>query len=278
MSASSRSFRGRNLTDQDRSSNNLPENIGNRRTFEELKIPPDNVGNQENRDTIAALAHDGLGNSLDEEPSHLRSGILSQLANTKAKSNNRSTRQVPMSRMRQSAPIARVSDSDATKYRIQKEAASLDPKDLNGLSAENYMVHLTNEFTRLLRLGQGMPFSFSMKPVTDGLIDETQLRADLDSVEKLIRNILDAASVTASVFFAEYRTVNHRFAVFFVSPKEKDPIKNKDLISAVRQIVKLHSVKNPLGQTNVLLVLANAQHVIEDHLYKLGAKKIDRPL
>lgn len=281
MSASNRGFRGKSSTYPDRVSADLPENVGNRRTFEELKIPPDNVGNQEERDTIATFVHDSLGNSLDEEPSHLRSGILSQLVGIKEKQQKRRvSRDVSMhaaKSLRMQKP--RIHANNAARERVADGVHEIEglalSKALIKLSAEDYMAHLTNEFNRLLRLRLGVPFSFSMKPITGSLIDEEGLLGWLRSIEKLIREILGAAAITASVSFTEYRTANHRFAVFYVSPKEKDPVKNKDLISALRQIVKLHATKHPAGQVNVLLVLANAQHVIEDHLFKLGAKKVE---
>jgi hypothetical protein len=246
----------------------LPENIGNRRTFEEMKIPPDNVGNLEDRDVITTFVHDGLGNSVDEEPSHLQSGILSQFGGVRGKAHARKAREIATMRVKP-MPEVRVAPIKHTQNHVV-----IDAKDLTGLSAEDYMAHLTNEFTRLLRLRLGAPFSFSMKPVTDNALDEEKARVSLEEIEKLIREIFSAASITASVSYLEYRTMNHRFAVFYVAPKEKDPVKNKDLISALRQIIKLHATKNSPEQTNVLLVLANAQHVIEEHLYKIGAKKI----
>ncbi len=247
-----------------------------------LKIPPDDVGNHEERDIAGNFVHDNLGNSVDEEPSHLRSGILSQLGSMKSRPAPRRNDRRPAAgsssaaRLKPLAPPPRPPMVAKPKSRpVEEIPTSLDAKDLSGLSSEDYMARLTSELTRLLRLRLGVPFSFSMKPLNDGHIDEDAQEDALVAIESLIRDIFTAASIVASVSFSEYHTAKHRFAVFYVSPKEKDPLKNKDLISAVRQIVNLHSTKFPLPGVNILLVLANARHVIEDHLFKLGANKID---
>lgn len=283
MSVSNRSLRGKSSSFLDRPNLELPENIGNRRTFEELKIPPDDVGNLAERDAVAAFVHDGLGNSLDEEPSHLRSGILTQLVGMNERASARRTIRDPH-RPSRSTHVQRPRFADAHQNPVRprevmakdeaKEPTTIEVRDLNNLNAQDYMACLTNEFTRLLRLRLGVPFSFSMKAIAEDNVDDARVAQSLQTIERLIRDILHAGAITASVSYAEYRTAQHRFAVFFVSPKEKDPVKNKDLISALRQIVKLHATANPPGSINVLLVLANAQHVIEDHLTKLGAKKV----
>lgn len=286
MSASNRGFRGRNTAYLDRKSSDLPENIGNRRTFEELKIPPDNVGNKVERDTIATFVHDGLGNSLEEEPSHLRSGILTQLLGVRERPlAKRLIREpAPFKSMRPHTNLSRHEEAQASSQPARTNGHKQWPRseetakggvDISKLSGEEYMAHLTNEFARLLRARAGVPFAFSMKPVTDTSIDENLELESLSTIEKLIIDILKATDIAASISFSQYRTAQHRFAVFFVAPSERDPIKNKDLISALRQIIKLHASQYSPGQVNVLLVLANAQHVIEEHLYKIGAKKIE---
>ncbi len=277
MSVGNRGFRGKVNTGFDRRSSDQPENIGNRKTFDELKIPPDDVGNQVERDLITSFVHDGLGNSLDEEPSHLRSGILSQLEENRERASRRMGSKAHRNvRSVQSAKdyVEALPAQTATKLRNVEEVC-VDTNSLQKLTGEDYMAHLANEFSRLLRQRQGLPFAFSMKPVADNVVDEALLKNALDGMEKLVRDILSATGISASLARAQYRTAEHRFAVFFLSPKERDPLKNKDLISALRQIIKLHLTKYPPGQVNVLLVLANAQHVIEDHLFKLGARRLD---
>lgn len=264
----------------------MPENIGNRRTFEELKIPPDNVGNKFERDTNSTVIHDGLGNSLDEEPSHLRSGILTQLMGAKGRTpTRRFMREAPSFRGTGASSTTSVQDEiDVNKEtsrgpgprnRPRVLAACNNAASVGKLNGEDYMAHLISEFSKLLRTRTGMPFAFSMKPMTEALIDETLELEGLSAIEKLLVDILNATAINASVSFSQYRTAHHRFAVFFVAPSERDPVKNKDLISALRQIIKFHAGIYSPGQVNVLLVLANAQKVIEEHLFKIGAKKVE---
>jgi hypothetical protein len=276
MSASNRGFRGRSTACLEGKSL-AQENIGNRKTFEDIKIPPDNVGNKIERDMVATIVHDGLGNSLDEEPSHIRSGILTQLLGMKER---------PLGRriVREAKVLRTISRETFEPKKILQplmasdgrlvEEPSLSSKELTKLSGAEYMAHLSSEFSRILSARAGMPFLFSMKPLSDTEIDEVSEQASLVTIEDLLAKILSAAKISAAVSFSQYRTSNHRFAVFFVAPTERDPQKNKDLISALRQILKLHAATFSPGQVNVLLVLANARHVIEEHLYKLGAKKI----
>lgn len=287
MSASMRGFRGRNAVSGDRKLSDQPENIGNRKTFDEIRIPPDNVGNKIDQDPIATFIHDGLGNSLDDEPSHLNSGILTHLTGTRGRTNARrqSRDQINSDRAigrdhghRQSANSAVAERSRPVKQqRMIRQSAEqrTDPSKAEAISGNDYMARLAKEFTKLLSERAGLPFSFSMKPVSDGAIDEEAELQSLASIKVLIVQILASASISASITVSQYRTANHRFAVFFVNPAERDPARNKDLISALRQVVKLHASRFSPGQVNILLVLANAQSVIEGHLYKIGAKKVD---
>jgi hypothetical protein len=280
MSQNNRGFKGKNaISNNRRSHTDLPENIGNKKTFEEMRIPPDDVGNIVDHDPIATFTHDGLGNSLDNDPAHLKSGILAHLMGRKERSFSR--RPVAEQQIKENV-YARSSRSCSTKtHLVKKEDVNNDNSSLREPNidrfenGDDYMASLVKEFAKLLSERSGLPFSFSMKPVNDNSIDETRERQNLIAIKLLIEEILRATFISASVSFLQYRSANHRFGVFFINPKERDPAKNKELISALRQVVKLHAAKFSPGQVNVLLVLANAQSVIEGHLYKIGAKKVE---
>lgn len=286
MSAILRGFRGKQAASFERKVD-LPENIGNRKSFEEAKIPPDDVGNKLDNDPIASFVHDGLGNSLEDEPSHLRSGILSYLLGSKERGHVQKNKRERPSRA-DSSMAMRAPSSHGMSEPALKKPALLEPREIpkkilredsfpkapaknNG---EEYVAALVKEFATLFRERSGLPFSFAMKAISDTKIDEEAEQRNLLSLKVLIEGILIASDISASVAISEYRTNTHRFAVFFVNPSERDPVRNKDLISALRKVIKVHTSRYFSGQVNVLLVLANAEQVIEDHLYKLGAKKI----
>lgn len=282
MNSSMRGYRGKSSSSSERKSADLPENIGNRRTYEEMRIPPDNVGNMLDCDPIATFIHDGLGNSLEDEPSHLNSGILKHLIQGK-KPQSPSRQQVASRDQKKEKPLLRPTPIKPRRENLQpvriKEPKRIEtvrnvPMETIPVDAADYMARLTKEFTKLLSEKSGLPFSFSMKPITEHLVDEEREQQNLRSIKTLIGDILKATDISATVSLERYRTSQHRFAVFFVNPKERDPARNKDLISALRQIVKVHASKFPPGQVNILLVLANAQTVIENHLEKLGARKV----
>ncbi|HXW53305.1 MAG TPA: hypothetical protein VEL47_04275 [Myxococcota bacterium] len=278
---SNRNFRGRNAVSFNKGLTEMPENLGNRRTYEEIRIPPDNVGNVVENDPIGSFIHDGLGNSLDEEPAHLKSGILSNLSGNKDRSfisknmrNGRSTAEVPspshtVGRNNQNHPRAlRPRSNDALRnHQVENKVRSSG-------DADDYMAILAKEFVKLFREKSGLPFSFSMKPISDASFDEVTEKTDLLAMQNLIDRILRSCSITATVELTQYGTSQHRFAVFLINPSDRNPSKNKELISALRQVVNLHATKFPPRQTNVLLVLANAKNIIEDHLAKIGAKKL----
>ena len=270
MTASNRGMKNRSAIRNIRSRGAQPEDIGNKRTFEEVRVPPDDMGNKaEELDVLQAFVRDGIGNSLDETPSHLKSGILSQLAKKPGKTNQKrrvhggsrdgmyvgSTDFVP-ARQAQGEPIESMSEELADLFR-----------------GEDYMQNLISEFAQLLKSKSGQPFSFSMKESQNSFKDDETDEKTLSSFSDLIKNILTANEILAQVELTQYYSSKHRVAVFFISPGESDPLKNKELISALRKALS-HSVKHILQYgINVFLALANAQGVIEEHLASLGAKK-----
>lgn len=248
--SSGRGFRNKNAATNERSLD--PENYGNRRTFEEMRIPPDDVGNKIEADPIATFVHDSLGNSVLEEPAHLKSGILSHLLGRE----RGYSRRIP---------------KDLNFEKIDPPRRSYRPVPVP--DAQEYMAALVKEFTKLLSEKSGLPFSFSMKTINISDLDKEAEKKHLVRIRNLIDEILSTTMIDACVSLSQYCTAHHRFAVFFINPKDGDPSKNKDLISALRQIVKLYTLKYPYDQVNVFLVLANAENVIESHLHKIGAKK-----
>src|SRR5262245_47214496 len=147
MSTGNRSFRGKSHAHIDRRPAELPENIGNRRTFDELKIPRDNVGNEVENDMVSTFVHDGLGNSLEEEPSHLGSGILNYVAGPKTKqwrrvARNQNDRQEFSPISSTALPLPLPAKSPRIEYRRPPIS------ELTKLGAEDYMAHLSNEFSR----------------------------------------------------------------------------------------------------------------------------------
>lgn len=270
--SSSRGFKGKNTFSFERGFADMPDNCGNRKTFEEIKIPPDDMGNNIDQILSAPLVHDNLGNSLDEEPSHQRSGILSYLVE------ERTTLRRPYREFsHQRASIAPKKTRNFAKIIFNESPQSEQKKLSSSLfdSPEKYLSGLTKEFSRSLGEKSGMPFSFSMKPMADHRLDEKGEYEDLLSIQNTIEQILKNTAIEASIRLARYHTTKHRFAVFFLNPLERDPVKNKELISALRQTLKLHLLNFPMDPINVLLVLANAEKVIEEHLYKVGAKKVE---
>jgi hypothetical protein len=278
--SSSRGFRAKNATTNDNNLRDRPENHGNRKPYEEMRIPPDDIGNLIDIDPIATFIHDGLGNSLEEGPTHLKSGILTHLLDiherTRAKRRylpleNRSNVLVKEARpIRVARPVQNiVKDQAGPSLLLKNQRTTTDTID-----SDRYMSLLIKEFSKLLSEKTGLPFSLSMKPINDPALDNAVIVEYLSSIKNLIDKILKSALINASVSLAQYSTSEHRFAVFLVNPLERDPVRNKELISALRQIVKLHSQRFPERSINVLLVLANAESVIEGHLFKIGAKKI----
>src|SRR5580704_5841222 len=79
MNASNR-FRGKSIPE--RRLTDLPEDVGNRQ-FLEGRIPSDDLGNMIENDPIATFIHDSVGNSLEGEPSHLKSGFLTPVRERK---------------------------------------------------------------------------------------------------------------------------------------------------------------------------------------------------
>lgn len=245
MTLSNRGFRGRGSFQHGRAQEEQPENGGNRKTFDEVRVPPDNIGNKL-EDLIAEFVHDSAGNSFEEEPTHLKSGILAYLTQAAAKNTSRRSHILKVNRPKVTPPA--------------------------GDQPEEYFARLKAEFAKLLSAKAGLAFSFSMKtmpPTYENADDE------LEELYDLIIELLDANSIMAEVALEHYQTPAHRFAVFFINPEESESTKNKELIAALRQVISAHASQKVKSPVNIFLVLANAQTVIEDHLYKIGAKKVE---
>jgi hypothetical protein len=114
-----------------------------------------------------------------------------------------------------------------------------------------------------------------MKACTDMDAQVADIGGDLEKLGQIIEQILASNTIPAAVTLMQYQTLTHHFAVFFIKPTEVDAVKNKELIAALRQVVNGYAARIVRSPINIFLVLANAQSVIEEHLFKIGAKKID---
>jgi hypothetical protein len=236
MRASNRGFRGKH--------DHQPDYAGNRKSFDDLRVPPDNIGNKVDISAVN-FVHDGMGNSCDEEPSHLKSGILAHVA-------------------------------ESMKNSSQKRLEYYSPRENKTILAHNgeeYFEKLKSEFSKLLNAKAGLAFSFSMKPINNNYSWD-EANEELGDIYELIEELLHTNNIDASIKLDNYETNLHRFSVFFISPSEHDVAKNKELIAALRQVINNYIAKHVKTQTNIFLVLANAQAIIEEHLFKIGAKKI----
>jgi hypothetical protein len=227
------------------------EDVGNRKSFNDTKVPPDDVGNTLDLWQENSAIHDSLGNSLDEAPSHVNSGVWPQV---KTRHDHMSTKKNPN----------RASMLENNHDKLELAIPEIGDGDIE---------ELTLEFKKLLKQGSGLPFSFSMNPHKDKAGDKAQENAAILAIENTIHSILNICSIDAKVFLSCYQTKTHNFYIFFINPNERDPAKNKDFILALRQIVKLFMEKISSEDMNVLLVLLNAKGIIEEHLAKIGAVK-----
>lgn len=272
MTVSNRGFRGRNSNLNGRSGT-LPDNFGNRKTFDEVRIPPDNIGNKLDQDYIGDFVHDGLGNCVDEEPSHHKSGILARLALSGIKNENKRRRPE-----RTMAPEPQPHDRQINLVDKQKNLPPLAKlhSTSSDLLGDQYIAKLNADFAKLLGQKSGLAFSFSMKPIGEADdSDEENTREELLNTKNLTTQILEANSIKATVGLQQYRTPAHHFAVFFIGPEEDEPARSKEMIAALRQVVSEYTQKMVKSSVNIFFVLANAKSVIEEHLFKIGAKKVE---
>ncbi|MCA9508634.1 MAG: hypothetical protein KC505_09450, partial [Myxococcales bacterium] len=142
-------------------------------------------------------------------------------------------------------------------------------------SAEHYLAQLNQDFAKLLKERSGMSFSFSMKPMEESGVLSLDLERELGELASIIDNLLKINSIGAQVRLSQYKTPSHRFAVYFIDPQESNAAKNKELIAALRQVINGCCENIVVSPINIFLVLANAKTIIEDHLAKIGAQKID---
>lgn len=273
MSASNRGFRGKSTNFSGRAAG-FTDSHGNRKTFDEVRVPPDNIGNKVDQDLIADFIHDGLGNCLEEEPSHFKSGILAAIVGGDKKNEQR----------RRKSEQNYMPSGDAQFLKPNVKLAPARPaqaplprlhKTTPDLLGDQYIAKLNDDFAKLLNQKAGLGFSFSMKTTDDSESSEEEIAQELLKVKKLITLILESNKIKVKVGLSEYRTAVHHFAVYFIGPEQDDPARSKEMIAALRQVVSEYSQKMVKASVNIFLVLANAQSVIEEHLLKIGAKKVE---
>lgn len=266
MNMGSRTFRGRGISNGNRTAGESSD-VGNRKSFDEVKVPPDNIGNKFEMANLVEEDRDGRGNSLEEEPSHLKSGILASISLTEKSSNFR--KRTPYQMPAKTRLIEQTPAENMAKPSMSLRKANFVQ------SAEQYFTRLNQDFAKLLKERSGMPFAFSMKAFVDKEAREALIDDELNELFSTIEKILAANSISASVKILQYKTDNHHFAVFFIKPSESDAVRNKELIAALRQVVNGYAKIVIKSSINVFLVLANAQSVIEEHLLKMGAHRIE---
>lgn len=269
-----RGFRGRGMVNNARPAGDQAD-VGNRKSFDEIKVPPDNIGNKVEAEYVASAIHDTLGNSLDEEPSHLRSGILSSLQYSEKNQNYRNRRPSNSFQSQTGSRGPMQQSASPSNYPKRPMPPRNNQRPASEFQAEQYMAKLNADFAKLLKERSGMPFSFSMKACTDMDAQVADIGGDLEKLGQIIEQILASNTIPAAVTLMQYQTLTHHFAVFFIKPTEVDAVKNKELIAALRQVVNGYAARIVRSPINIFLVLANAQSVIEEHLFKIGAKKID---
>lgn len=216
MTASKLGFRGKGSNLNGRPSTALPDNFGNRRTFDEVMVPPDNIGNKAEQDLAGNYIHDGVGNSVDDEPSHHKSGILARVAQNTSK--NEVRRRKPE---RQSMPPMDMVPQKRGVKVVPKDSIPPLPrlhKCTPDLVGDEYVRKLNADFAKLLGTKTGLAFSFSMKPMRDTSSDLENAPEELPQVKMLIEQILESNDIKATVDFAQYRTAAHHFVVFFIGP------------------------------------------------------------
>jgi hypothetical protein len=256
MNASNRGFRDKGTHNARHSV--MSDGFGNRKTFEEVRIPPDNIGNKLEGEAALDPYIDGLGNSLDDEPSHLKSGILAQVSGPRSYHKRR-------------------------EYSMRPKEAIFRPEpqifESNAQAGDIYIAQLNQEFSKLFGQKIGLAFSFSKKAI--GSLSPSILetaKKELSQTEDLIKYILHENQIPAVVNVINYRTSSHWFSVFFIGPEIDDPARSKEMIAALRQVVNDYTQKMVKSSINIFLVLANAKAVIEEHLLKIGAKKVENDL
>jgi hypothetical protein len=263
MTVGYKAYRSRNTTRHHRGGfGQNSESSGNARLASDIRIPPDDIGNKLEIFDESLEIEDSVGNSLEREPAHLQSGILSEITQMRARLT---------SRRRAEHSYGNYGSPRIDRQRDLVSAASEAQKGIE--SGDDYMHKLSQEFSRLLREKAGIAFSFTMRPISDKFLHRREDLGDkLIDIEALIKEILDQSSIEATIECHQYRTAVHHFAVFSVLATETDPLKNKTLIAALRKVVSGHIEKINVENINVFVVLANALPVIEDHLAKIGAE------
>lgn len=269
MNAGNRGYRGKSTSLSGRTA--VPDNFGNRKSLEEVIVPPDNIGNKVDLNIIGDFVHDNAGNCLEQEPSHNKSGILASIGSQ----NDRRTEIKKRSKIERSSPYKDKHSSKAQRISTIRSVQTVSKRSESTLyfSGEEYIAKLNADFAKLLAQKSGLAFSFSIKPNSAQVaFSEEESKQELARVEALIKQILHSNDIDAKVGLCEYLGPVHHFAVFFID-SPKDPVHNKEMIAALRQVVNDYILVNVKSRVNLFLVLANARPVIEEHLEKIGAKK-----
>lgn len=134
-----------------------------------------------------------------------------------------------------------------------------------------YFEGYRTDFTKLLAIKDGLSFSFAPKKTTRKM-PPNLLTAKLNTIKAAIEEVLIGHE--SDVNFSYYEHKLYQLAVFFIHPLKCDQKDSKDMIAALRKSTLRYFEEMANDTLSIFLVLESAKEAIEDHLIKLGAKKI----
>jgi hypothetical protein len=266
------------------------ENTGNKQTYDETRVPPDDIGNQIDCDPIATFVHDGLGNSKEGEPTHLGSGVLQSLVGTRGSLRKRvhPLAHNPMRQRSDAQPQQRSFPPPAPPPRQDPRPAraSMPPEVQSAQtvrttppvaarepSGPRHIDLLKGDLQAILASKRGLPLSFAFasraKP-TPPLGDEPLARG-VAKIKDLLEELLVPYTLFCRAESMQYDLPQRKCVVFFISLETMPGWEEQDVAAALRQTIAETARFVLQDSAEVLVALASGRDVVERAMHKLSA-------
>lgn len=250
---------------------------GNKHSFEDSRVPPDNIGNHDDIDPIASFVHDGLGNTIDGDPAHLQSGVLMEISPSSRKQLKKPAQSMNRGRHERVQSFAPARGPALPKIRHESACeASLVAtvkKQNEAPKLDLDLVKQQKSFSELWSKKRGTPLNLIFPAKND---DELFILSEDDAVnfKNLIRELLIPQTLFCRIEPVMYDFFNRHCTVFYVSMETLPGVFSDGLLASLR--LTLNPLLHEARLFDCFIALDEEKDSVERTMMKALGKIIKR--